>query len=213
MFKLLPALFRMPILWCAVLSVIPTAVSAFNKCIVDGKTVYQEEPCSPVTISQSNQDRERKEALHQELDRLQAQGKGMIDRTSPEPKPATAENSESTQAGRYEPMSRSAFRAQQDQQFADIQEQTNRKNAASAERLTQILDDAKQACGDKLSDYPVVGMTDAYFRKCTKHARFGGIIQIVVSQDGSIPLRLYVFGSERAQKVYSIDGVITAIKP
>ena len=48
---------------------------------------------------------------------------------------------------------------------------------------------------------------------CTLHARVGSLFQLVVSEDGTTPLRLYVFSSERAHKVYTIGGVVTAIEP
>lgn len=206
--------FRKQILLCALLLAGHTETSAFNKCTVEGKTVYQDAACAPGTLDQAFQTKSNREELHKELDLLQAKGVGMIGPHSTKSEPAPAENSDSADDGRFVGMSRSAFRAKQERQFAEIARNSERRNAESAAQLTKILDDAKQACGGKLSKYPEVGMSDAYFRKCTMHARFGGITQIVVSQKGVIPLRLYVFShATEAQRVYSIDGVITAVKP
>jgi hypothetical protein len=81
------------------------------------------------------------------------------------------------------------------------------------EKLTRFFDETKHRCGGKLLDYPEVGMTDKEFRHCTKLALSGTVIQEVVDTYESIPIRLYVYRSSRAQRVYSINGVITAIKP
>jgi len=202
------------LLLCALLLAGHAEVSAFNKCVVDGKTVYQDAACAPETIDQAFQAKSSREELHRELDLLQAKGVGMVGQRPTKSEPEPKENSDGTEDGRFVGMSRSAFRAKQEQQFQDMAKNTEKRNAESATKLTNILDEAKQACGGKLSKYPEVGMSDAYFRKCTMHARFGGITQVVVSQKGVIPLRLYVFGhAKEAQRVYSIDGVITAVKP
>lgn len=197
------------ILLCILLLVIHTEAYAINKCTIDGKTVYQDATCSTETVAQSVKNRD---AMYQQLDRLQEQGVGVINRSSSKQEPSTAEVSNSTQDAHYVPMTKTAFRAKLDQQFAGQQEKTNRKNAESAAKLTQILDEAKQSCDGKLSDYPVIGMTDGAFRNCTIFARVGGVTQIVVSQYGSIPLRLYVYASAHPQRIYSINGIITAIK-
>jgi hypothetical protein len=39
------------------------------------------------------------------------------------------------------------------------------------------------------------------------------VTQLVLSQDGTVPLRLYVFPSAPASRVYSIGGMVTAVKP
>jgi hypothetical protein len=54
-------------------------------------------------------------------------------------------------------------------------------------------------------------MSDAEFRNCTIHARFGGATQVVAVERDGIPLRLYLFASE-PRRVYSVDGVVTAVR-
>ncbi|MGP1665357.1 MAG: DUF4124 domain-containing protein [Rhodanobacter sp.] len=178
---------------------------AFNKCVDNGKVTYQDAPCkeSLETVGQGLARKEHYKTLHHKLDRLAAAG-----------------HSNWGLAGAIgfeyfvpQPRSRSAERARRAQISARLQEKTERSNAQSAAALTRKVDEIKQACGGKLIDYPALGMSDETFRNCTFHARFGGVSQIVVSEDGKIPLRLYIFPTERAQRVYSIDGVITAIKP
>lgn len=56
-------------------------------------------------------------------------------------------------------------------------------------------------------------LSDETFRNCTLLARFGVATQIVVSEDDGVPLRLYVFASGKVKRVYSIGGVVTAVKP
>jgi len=185
-----------------------------NKCVVDGKVLYQDAPCieQRETVGQRIDQAKRNEALHRQLDRLQALGYGMVQR---QPSPAPAPPSAAPASERFvpEPRSHAAREAREARITAELQERSERKNAESAAALTRILDQNQQACGGKLIDYPALGMSDETFRNCTIHARFGGVTQIVVSEDGKIPLRLYVFPTERAHKVYSIGGVITAIKP
>jgi hypothetical protein len=103
--------------------------------------------------------------------------------------------------------------AKRDRQFAEIARKSQQRNQESAAQLTSILDEAKRKCGGTWFDYPEVGMSDETFRNCTTHARMGGVVQVVVDKYESIPLKLYVFSSSRAQRVYVINGVITVIKP
>jgi hypothetical protein len=110
-------------------------------------------------------------------------------------------------------MSREEFRQRQKQQMEEYARKTEEKNRESAAKLTDFLDKTKRDCGGKLYNYPEIGMSDETFRNCTIHARVGGVTQIVVDTYESVPLRLYVFSTSRARRVYSIDGVITAIEP
>jgi hypothetical protein len=71
-------------------------------------------------------------------------------------------------------------------------------------KLTKIVEDLEKACGGKLSQYPSVGMSDEFFRNCTTLARFGSVIQVVATEEDKFPLRLYVFPSQRASRVYSV---------
>ena len=201
------------LLSCALVLAFQANADGINKCVVDGKVVYQDAPCKIVgeTIAQAFEIKERNEVRHKLLDRLQAQGYGMVQRPSPRPvkRPPKKE-------GEYfipQPRSYAAEMARQEEISAKIQEETLRKNAESAAKLTQRFNDINQACSGKLVDYPVLGMTEAVFIKCTIHANANWISQIVVSKDGDIPLKLYVFATPKASRVYSVGGVITAIKP
>jgi hypothetical protein len=189
----------------------PADAQAVNRCVVDGKVLYQDAPCQEQreTVGQGIEQAKHNELLHRKLDRLQAQGYGMVQRQPHAPPPRAPESDKFVP----QPRSYAAREAEEDRISAEIQEQTERKNAESAAALTRILDENKQACGGKLLDYPEIGMSDETFRNCTIHARFGGVTQIVVSEDGNVPLRLYVFPTQQARRVYSIGGVITAIKP
>lgn len=136
-------------------------------------------------------------ARYRKLDRLQALGVGMLRQQAPKPPEPRAS----------EPANP---RVMTD---ADFRQQAIAQNAKSAAALTESLNQIKADCGGQLVELPEVGMSDDFFRRCTLHAHFGGISQLVVSEDGTVPLRLYVFPSERAHKVYTIGGVITAIRP
>lgn len=141
------------------------------------------------------------QALHHKLDRLQALGVGMLHQHVPTPLP-NAEAAQGSDESASRPMSRE-----------ELRQRTLAENARSATRLNQIITKAQADCGGQLRQLPELGMNDEAFRQCTVHARFGNVYQVVVSEDAGIPLRLYVFRSEQAHKVYSIGGVITAIVP
>ena len=170
---------------------------AVNKCTVAGRVTYQDAPCEQerTTVAQDLAKKERNEALHRQLDRLAAQGKGLVQRQPPPP-PAKKEPT----------VMPSGI-------TVNWEAKTQRDNAESAARLTEILDKAKAGCNGKLQDYPVVGMSDEHFRNCTVHARFGGVTQVVVGEADGVPLRLYLFPTPTASRVYSIGGVVTAVKP
>ena len=190
---------------------LPAQAGQFNKCSIDGKIAYQDTPCPAEreTVAQGIERKKNIRELERKLDQLQAQGKGMVQRPPPKPVEAPPEPDNN----RFVPQPRGSREAIAARISAQHAARTERTNAESAAALTNILDTAKANCGGKLEQYPSVVMSDEYFRKCTLHARFGGITQLVVSEDGNVPLRLYVFPSEQASRVYSIDGVITTIKP
>jgi len=187
-------------------------VAAINKCTEDGKVIYQDTPCKndSQTVADDMARKQHNEVLYQRLDHLAAQGKGLIQQ-----QPAPAQESTPNPAGGTFQRRKSLgeILAEKDQKAAEFAEKSAQNNATSAASLTRNLETTKQTCGDKMIDYPTIGMSDETFRKCTTHARFGGIIQLVISADGEIPIKLYIFPTERAQRVYSIGGVITAIKP
>lgn len=207
-----------PVLRCALAMALQSAAvadaQAINRCAVDGKVLFQDAPCQEQheTVAQGMERAKHNELLHRKLDRLQAQGYGMVQRRphAPPPEPLRARESDKFV---LQPRSYAARQADENRIDAELQEQTERKNAESAAALTRILDENKQACGGKLLDYPEIGMSDETFRNCTIQARFGSMTQVVVSEDGDVPLRLYVFPTQRARRIYSIGGVITAIKP
>lgn len=178
--------------WCAFMMVIQmvcqTEALAINKCIVGGQITYQDVPCEEEQriVVQEAPRKEHNAVLHRKLDRLAAQGYGMVQQLPAPVAPPVG---------------------------SEWKERTLRTNAESIAALTRVLDDAAKSCGGKLIDYPAIGMSDETFRKCTTHARFGGATQVVISEDGKVPLRLYIFPTERAGRVYSIGGVITAIRP
>lgn len=95
---------------------------------------------------------------------------------------------------------------------AEKTEETRAANERNATRLNGMLDEMSQSCGKQMDEKLKVGMSDATFRNCTLHARFGGITQLVAANDGSTPLRLYIFRNT-PRRVYAVDSVITAIKP
>lgn len=189
---------------------------AVNKCTVDGKPVYQEEPCAPEgeSMAQELKRKARYGELERKLDWLQAQGYGLVQPRLPSGPPS---NGLRPGAEPYPAMPKGRDRVALDEWHkaiaARIREDSERKNAESAATLTNMLDTQKERCGGKLPELPTVGMSDEVFRTCTIKARFGGAMQIVVSQDGTVPLRLYVFPNAPASRVYSIGGIVTAVKP
>jgi hypothetical protein len=99
------------------------------------------------------------------------------------------------------------------QQPTTMQPDRRGENTPAVTSFAGLIQSAERTCGGPLIDWPEVGMSDETFRICTRHAHFGNLVQVVASQEGGRPLRLYVFASERAHKVYAVDGVVTAILP
>lgn len=183
---------------------------AINKCVVDGKTVYQDAPCEEEreTVAQSMERKERNEMLHRKLDMLAAQGQGMVQRAPSQPR--QRERTPVEESPR--PRTRAEMRAEQARVDARIREETERNNAEATAQLTRYMDEVTKQCGGPLVEQPRVGMTDENFRMCTVRARFGGITQVVVSEDGKVPLRLYISPTGPGRRVYTIGGVVTAVR-
>ena len=182
---------------------------AIDKCVLDGKTVYQDAPCEGEreTVAQGRKRQERVEAYHRELDQLASQGHGLQRQAvSPPPPPQGKPEPEM-----FQPKSRAQVRAEQRAAMGRHQEETERRNAESAAGLTRMLDDMARKCGGDPRQAPRVGMSDAEFRNCTIHARFGSVKQVVAVERDRLPLRLYIF-TNAPRRVYSVDGVVTAIR-
>lgn len=156
------------------------------------------------------------EALERKLDRLQALGVGLIQRTLPKAHPP-APAPEPKAHELFKPQPRLSWMQREAREraiTARLQAQAEHGNAVSVVKLGQIIERQEQQCGGKLADLPSVGMSDEAFRQCTMLARFGGANQIVVSEENGMALRLYVFPTARLiRRVYSINGVVTAIRP
>lgn len=194
------------------------ADDAVYKCKGD---VFQDHPCAgairvaPAPSTAPAQPAYDERALERELDRLQALGVGMIQRTLPAAQPPRVAPVPKTH-GLFKPPPRLS-RGQRDARdraiTARMQAQTEHNNAVSAAQLGQIIEQQQQQCGGELAKLPTVGMSDETFRQCTMLARFGEVDQIVVGQAGDVALRLYVFPTAKVRRVYAIGGVVTAIKP
>lgn len=193
--------------------VLSTEAIAFTNCEIDGKVVNQNAPCFDESAEQGKISKERYEALYKRLDQLQKKGVGWVERPTTKYEPEPAVDSASSGDGYFVPKSRVEMMAERDRQFEEHARKAQQRNQESSARLANILDEAERRCGGKLYDYPEVGMSDETFRKCTIHARMGDIVQIIVDKYESIPLKLYVFSSSQAQRVYVVNGVITVIKP
>jgi hypothetical protein len=193
----------------AVLGATPAA--AINKCVVDGRPVFQNVPCAEQrqTAAQDRERQKRIDAYHQELDQLAAQGHG-LQREAPKPPPAVTRPE--ADDGKFVPKSRAQIRAERDAAMEKHREASERGNAESAARLTRMIDGMAEKCGGDPQQAPQVGMSDARFRECTLHARFGGVRQVVAVERDRVALRLYIFGNA-PRRVYSVDGVVTAIRP
>lgn len=193
---------------------IPGLALAMNKCQVDGRVVYQDTPCAEAreTVAVGLQRQQRIEVLHRKLDQLQAQGVGMLTRPAPAARvpPAAPAGEESEM---FVPTTRRQLEARRRASDEQLRADTERANTQAGAQLTKVLNAAAQACDGKLDDYPHLGMSDEKFRLCTTHARFGNPVQVVVAEEDKLALRLYVFSSQRAQRVYTVGGVVTAIRP
>ena len=197
----------------ALLALAAAPAWAVNKCVIDGRTVYQDSVCPGTgpTGAEDLERRERIEALHRRLDQLQARGVGLVQRapaTSPPPVQPSDRPEPSPLLARRRPTPE-----QREAEGARLTAKTMAANEKSRQALVQIVDGMVQSCGGKSPQQPVVGMSDETFRNCTLQARFGGVQQIVAIEHEGVPLRLYVFPRGKVERVYSVGGVVTAVKP
>ncbi len=189
-----------------------------NKCLVEGRVTFQDAPCDEAreTVAEGLARRRSAEKYHQRLDELAAQGQGLVQRApAASPAPAAASPPVIRIEEPWQPRPRSVTRAWEEQRrrAREQSELSQRRNAENAAILTQTLDAENRACHGGLVRYPTIGMSDANFRNCTIHARHGGVTQIVATEEDGIQLRLYVFPGNKASRVYSVDGVVTLIRP
>jgi hypothetical protein len=198
--------------WIALAALACGPAWAINRCVVDGHVTYQDAPCLQAreTVAQGIERKERIDDFHRRLDKMQARGVGLVQRAPPPP-PSPPRRFEdqpppSLDRGRETPEQSAAIGAR-------LTAETMQKNERSRKALVEHLDAVNAACDGKLVAQPVVGMRDETFRNCTLHARFGGVTQIVAFEEDGMQLRLYVFPRGRAERVYSVDGVVTAVKP
>jgi hypothetical protein len=161
------------------------------------------DPSNPDVIQRNAKNK----GYHERLDQMQAQGIGR----APKVKAPVPEKVEQSKELKFVPMSKSQYRQRLDDSYEEYAKQSARKNQENIERLNEDLKKRSEGCGGKLIDYPVVGMSEETFRNCTIHARYGGLTDVYSETFNNVPIRLYVFDSLRVTRVYSVDGVITAI--
>ena len=196
---------------------------AINKCMENNKTIYQELPCeqSLPTVAQDLVKKARYEVLHRMLDGLLASGVGVKSRSDQkrqEPVPAQAVNAvaptlEEDDKFQSQPRSRANREARQAQSGRNSYQDALEKNAKTSERLQKDYDEMVKLCSGKTFKNPVIGMTDEQFRMCTLPNRLGAIEKWVVADDKGVPLRLYLSPTQPASRVYTIGGIVTAVKP
>jgi hypothetical protein len=197
--------------------------AAIYQCKINGQAVFQDQPCAgapvtappseaPLTSPKKSYD---EAALERKLDHLQALGVGLIQHAPPKAQPRP-ETPKPQGPDYFKPRPRPSWQELEQREeaiTARLQAKAEHDNAVAAAQLSQDQEAMHQRCGEKLVDLPSVGMSDEAFRQCTMLARFGGITQIVVSEENGMPLRLYVFPAAKIRRVYAVDGVVTAIKP
>lgn len=195
---------------------------AVHKCVANNKTIYQELPCEQnlPTVAQDLVKNESNEVLHRRLDSLLASGVGVKSRSDQkrqEPVPAQAVDTvastpEENEKFQSQPRSRANREARQAQAGRNSYQDALEKNAKASERMQKDHDEMLNLCSGKTFKKPVIGMTDEQFRMCTLPNRLGAIEKWVVADDKGMPLRLYISPTQPASRVYTIGGVVTAVK-
>lgn len=201
----------------ALVSISSAALAAYP-CTVDGRRTYQDKPCtnSAETVAQDLQARENTLRLHRKLDQLAEDGFGRMippRRTATPIPPAPPASAEPEYFVGRPRMSHAEREAKIRQSLASADAQARQKNQESAARLTEIFDHAKRDCGGALPNLPVLGISDEAFRMCTVFARTNTPYQVVVANEGTLLLRLYLYESQSIERVYTVGGVVTAIRP
>lgn len=196
------------------------ATGADGKVYQCHNNVFQDHPCdgsagAPPPSAPPARSTDEVQALERQLDRLQALGVGMLQRTLPKAQPPRVAPAPKADEF-FKPQPRLSYLQREAREEAisrRLQAQTEHHNAVSVAQLGQITERLGQQCGGALADVPVVGMNDETFRQCTALARFGELEQVVVSEAHGVPLRLYVFRAPGLRRVYTIDGRVTAVRP
>jgi hypothetical protein len=209
-----PTCIRDLALW-GLMALVPASTWAINKCVTDGQTVYQDAACPQtlLTVTDDLSGHTRIAEFHRRLDKMQVRGVGLLQREPPNPRVSPVLGARDSDIATAGVLSGRPSRAQRDAENARMTAETVRHNEQSRQALIELLDAASRSCDGELVQLPVVGMTDEYFRSCTLHARFRGVQQVVALELDGVALRLYVFPPGRAQRVYSVAGKITAVKP
>jgi hypothetical protein len=197
------------------------AAWAVHKCVANNKTNYQELPCEQNTVAQDLIQKDANELLHRRLDGLLASGVGVNSRADQKraerAKAPAAPSAESPppedQQFQSQPRTRANREAKQALTSKNAYLNALESNAKASERMQKDYDGMLVLCNGKTFKHPVVGMTDEQFRMCTLPNRLGAIEKVVVAEDRGTALRLYVSPTQPATRVYTIGGVVTAVKP
>ena len=195
---------------------------AIHKCVVGNKTTYQELPCEQnlATVAQDLIKKDSYEVLHRRLDSMLASGVGVKSRADQKhQEPVTVQavdpvaSPQEDEKFQSQPRSRSNRDAKQAEAGRQSYQDSLEKNAKASERMQNDYESMLKLCGGKTYKNPVIGMTDEQFRLCTLPNRLGAIEKVVVAEDKGVPLRLYVSPTQPASRVYTIGGMVTAVKP
>lgn len=188
-------------------------VWAVNKCLVKGKVIYQDIECEleKETPAQETTRQEKLEKLHRKLDLMDVKNIGVV-------KNQPIQKAEEQRPQEDEPeMYVSQPRGGREQRRRDLNSseyaKAMEKNRETEKAMNAIANEVERKCGKQLLILPLVGMSDEAFRMCTTHGRFGGVERVIVGEDGGVALRLYLSSRIGFSRVYSVGGVITAIKP
>jgi hypothetical protein len=198
-------------------------VWAVHKCTVNNSTVYQELPCEQnlATVARDLMKKESNEALHRRLDSMLASGVGVKGKADRMPQEAAAVKSVDVAVSapaedekfKSQPRSSANREAKQAEAGRRSYQQALEQNGKASARMQKDYDDMLVLCSGKTFKNPVVGMSDEQFRMCTLPNRMGAIEKVVVAEEKGVPLRLYISPTQAATRVYSIGGVVTAVKP
>lgn len=182
---------------------------ALYECVSNGVTSYQDKPCEQQQTPANNQQAQNPggyEAIYKKLDILASQGYGISQTRKPKAQPKPSEFIKNACG---EPDGWRANDAYRRCVSSALNERTKANNAIATAQLSRHFDNARYFCGTKWKQTPYIGMSDEDFTICSRRSRIKQEIRI---DKGGVFATLYILDSEKNNRIYSIDSVITKIK-
>ncbi len=183
---------------------------AFNKCKINGTTVYQDATCPEAveTIAQAEKRKKSYEIYFIELDTLAKKGEGNVEKrkNKPAPEPTITVR----EAGDFLHHGSREERIQRELEMH--QRNTIQSNAKSAASMTERYNKQMVTCKGKIHDDVEIGMKLSVFGNCLKFRHYYTLTNVVTITRENHEFKLYLYPSNYPHRVYLVDGVVVELR-